>query len=113
MWQDGRGRFHAIFHWLAASHAFSRDALHWQMSPEYAFTPRVNHTDGSATRYVSRERVKLAIDPVTKAPIAVFSAVRAPWLDPRCKKVGVGSAARWDVLAPFCDASFTHMQSIA
>ena len=77
---------------------------------KYAFTPRVNHTDGSSTRYQSRERVKLALDPETKAPIAVFSAVRTlctPWADPRCK------CPPMNPRAPFCDNSMTHMQAVS
>ena len=75
----------------------------------------VEHTDGTQTEYVSRERPKLALDPVDQAPVAITSAVRAPWIDARCKpaagaKAGVPSG--WNVRAPFCDAAFTHVQLV-
>ena len=107
-WRDGRGHFHALFHYAGATHAFSRDALSWHIAPEYAFTPTVAHTDGSSTSYASRERPKLALDPATLAPRAVISAVRAPWINARCPQ----KKAPWDVHAPFCDSSFTHVQAV-
>ena len=107
-WQDARGNFHAIFHYDGATHAFSENAIDWWISPSYAYTPVVQHTDGSSTQYASRERPKLSLDPQTLAPVAILSAVRAPWLDSRCG----ARKPPWNVHAPFCDASFTHVQLV-
>ena len=113
-WRTKRG-YHAIFHYDGATHAFSEDAKEWWIAPSYAYTPIVEHTDGTQTEYVSRERPKLALDPVDQAPVAITSAVRAPWIDARCKpaagaKAGVPSG--WNVRAPYCDAAFTHVQLV-
>ena len=108
-WQDARGNFHALFHFDGATHAFSPDAIQWFISPHYAYTPEVQHTDGTHTEYISRERPKLALDPSHKAPLAIISAVRAPWLDQRC---AWGSRPHQSVHDPFCDSSFTHIQLV-
>ena len=84
LWRDEQGWFHAVFHcrnWNAGplgdagGHAFSADGVHWELAPEPAWGLGVQHTDGTNTTFVHRERPQLFIDPDTRAPTALFNGV--------------------------------------
>ena len=96
MFRDAAGRFHALFHsWadvMVGAHAFSRDGLHWQLSPERAYGTIVETAGGGSVQYGRRERPHLLLD-ASMRPTHLLSAVQ----------YGPGMPA---------DFSFTHVQAV-
>ena len=88
MWRDHRGWWHALHHWQTGyrnrlnngGHSYSRDGIQWTFSQTTAYTENITWTNGSYTIVGRRERPALLLDPETKAPLALFSAVAdVPW----------------------------------
>ena len=103
MWRDVSGHFHALFHAWApidvGAHAFSRDGLHWALSPTRAYGTIVQTTNGGAVQYSRRERPHLVLD-ASRSPTHLLSAV------------GGAPAGTTDVWTLPRDFSFTHVQAL-
>ena len=82
-----------------AAHAFSRDGLHWTLSPTRAYGTIVQTTSGGAVQYSRRERPHLVLD-ASRSPTHLLSAV------------GGAPAGTTDVWTLPRDFSFTHVQAL-
>jgi hypothetical protein len=103
MWRDVSGHFHALFHAWApvdvGAHAFSRDGLHWTLSPTRAYGTIVQTASGGAVQYSRRERPHLVLD-ASRRPTHLLSAVGGAPAD---------TTETWTLPRDF---SFTHVQAL-
>ena len=93
-------------------HAFSHNCVDWTYSPVPAYTTTVNHTDGSSSTYLKRERPHLYFDPTTGAPAVLFTGMQDIQQlhpqPPHCTWHNHNNKS----LSGFCDPAFTHAQRI-
>eukprot|EP00670_Eutreptiella_braarudii_P020086 CAMPEP_0174362142 /NCGR_PEP_ID=MMETSP0811_2-20130205/62904_1 /TAXON_ID=73025 ORGANISM="Eutreptiella gymnastica-like, Strain CCMP1594" /NCGR_SAMPLE_ID=MMETSP0811_2 /ASSEMBLY_ACC=CAM_ASM_000667 /LENGTH=442 /DNA_ID=CAMNT_0015499519 /DNA_START=53 /DNA_END=1381 /DNA_ORIENTATION=+ len=88
VWQTG-GVFHMLVHdsssagysnpqKYAGKHAFSRDGLHWTVSPDVPYSATVALANGTLVLYARRERPELVV--IAGRPAALITAISAqPW----------------------------------
>ena len=96
-----RARVRAVHIWAkvaVGAHAYSRDGLHWTLSPTRAYGTVIHATDGSAVTYSRRERPHLLLD-AQRRPTHLLSAV------------GGKTVPIHDDPLPG-DFSFTHVQAV-
>lgn len=123
LYVDSNGSCHALMHDQGRSygalgetgsggHAYSMDCRTWTYGVDAAFTTTVQHTDGTSSTYMKRERPKLAFDRGMN-PIALFTGTQDILqnnpIPPHCTWANHRNIS----LNGYCDPSFTHVQRIA
>ena len=79
LWQDERGHWHLLMHAMGWSsvgrHAFSRDAITWEISEVAPYSADVTFEDGTVQTMLRRERPQLVLDVAGTAPLYFTSGV--------------------------------------
>jgi len=78
LWDDQNGNLHLLMHEIGHTglHAFSADGAKWTVSPTRPYTGNVTFDDGTWQVMAHRERAQLVLDPATRRPLALSTAVR-------------------------------------
>jgi len=129
IWIDKRGNFHTLFHAFRGQpndypicdrstpsgraycsalggHAYSKDGMHWYISPVAPYTPTVQYEDGSNVTFRARERPHLIFDPNSGEISHLLTGVG----DPGCGgNTGCAGADHTFTLAQPVQMSQAHM----
>jgi len=93
---DAAGHFHVIYHVFCldpyeahnecdSGHAYSADGFDWHFGADEPFSGLVKFSDGTSTRFATRERPHLVFaDPGRHVPMGVFTAVSNQPIAPSC-----------------------------